>query len=93
MLRPEAERTPNRLGATLAELRTAMERAVLDSGEATGDGRLFLLPGRDLIGASQLADGVHPDDEGHAAMATAVARRPAHETCPRNRLIEVRQVG
>lgn len=73
VLRPEAERTPNRLGATLAELRTAMERAVLDSGEATGDGRLFLLPGRDLIGASQLADGVHPDDEGHAAMAAAVA--------------------
>ena len=30
VLRPEAEQTPNRLGATLAELRTAMEQAVRD---------------------------------------------------------------
>ncbi|TQK43291.1 lysophospholipase L1-like esterase [Streptomyces sp. SLBN-118] len=73
VLRPQAEQTPNRLGATLAELRTAIERAVLDSAEATGDGQLALLPGRGLIGPSRLADGVHPNDEGHAAMAAAVA--------------------
>lgn len=89
VLRPDAEQTPNRLGATLAELRTAMEEAVVDlmgsgsgsgsdsgfgSGSGSGDKRLALLPGRDLIGPGQLADGVHPDDEGHAALAAAVAK-------------------
>ncbi|MFF4233323.1 GDSL-type esterase/lipase family protein [Streptomyces sp. NPDC001820] len=97
VLRPDAEQTPNRLGATLAELRTAMEEAVVDlmgsspgirsgpgpgpgpgsgirSGSGPGDKRLALLPGRDLIGPGQLADGVHPDDQGHAAMAAAVAK-------------------
>ncbi|MET7621350.1 GDSL-type esterase/lipase family protein [Streptomyces sp. NPDC005408] len=73
VLRPAAEQSPNRLGATLAELRTAMEHAVLDTRKTSGDGQLSLLPGRDLIGPSQLADGVHPDDAGHAAMAAAVA--------------------
>ncbi|MFI2351504.1 GDSL-type esterase/lipase family protein [Streptomyces sp. NPDC019443] len=82
VLRPDAEQTPNRLGATLAELRTAMEEAVVDlmdggsdsgRGPGPGDTRLALLPGRDLIGPGQLADGVHPDDEGHAALAAAVA--------------------
>lgn len=86
MLRPDAEQTPNRLGVTLAELRTSMEEAVVDlmrarsdsgsrsgSGSGSGDKRLALLPGRDLIGPEQLADGVHPDDKGHAALAAAVA--------------------
>ncbi|MGI5400317.1 GDSL-type esterase/lipase family protein [Streptomyces sp. CA-135486] len=92
VLRPDAEQSPNRLGATLAELRAAMEQAVRDrmdggSGECAGSGgargsggssrpgdkRLALLPGRDLIGPGQLADGVHPNDEGHAAIAAAVA--------------------
>ncbi|NUK06704.1 GDSL family lipase [Streptomyces lunaelactis] len=88
VLRPDAEQTPNPLGATLAELRTAMEKAVRDrmrdgagggSGQEVGDKRLALLPGRDLIGPDQLADGVHPNDEGHAALAAAVAGalRPA----------------
>ncbi|QGV81653.1 GDSL-type esterase/lipase family protein [Streptomyces ficellus] len=72
LLRPEAESTANALGATLAELRTAMEEAVRDLA-ADGDGRLDLLPGRDLIGPGQLADGLHPDDAGHARVAEAVA--------------------
>jgi lysophospholipase L1-like esterase len=74
VLRPEAERTPNPLGATLAELRTAMEEATrARMGAGAGDKRLALLPGRDLLGAEHLADGVHPHDEGHAALAAAVA--------------------
>lgn len=71
LLRPEAESTANALGATLAELRTAMEEAVRDL-IAAGDGRLSLLPGRDLLGPGHLADGLHPDDAGHARVAAAV---------------------
>ncbi|WP_329032287.1 GDSL-type esterase/lipase family protein [Streptomyces sp. NBC_01725] len=77
VLRPAAEHTRNALGATLAELRTAMEEAVRDS-VAAGDDRLLLLPGRDLLRAEHLVDGLHPDDSGHVLMAEAVtaALRP-----------------
>ncbi|MER5770921.1 GDSL-type esterase/lipase family protein [Streptomyces sp. NPDC001985] len=71
VLRPAAEHTANRLGATLAQLRAALEQAVTD--RAAGDEALALLPGRDVLGPGQLADGLHPDDEGHAALAHAVA--------------------
>lgn len=72
VLRPGAEHTPNALGATLVDLRTAMEEAVRDS-VAAGDERLLLLPGRDLLWAEDLVDGLHPDDRGHARIAEAVA--------------------
>ncbi|MEV7729540.1 GDSL-type esterase/lipase family protein [Streptomyces sp. NPDC087917] len=72
LLRPDAERTPNRLGATLGSLRDAMERAVRDR-IAAGDGRLALLPGRDLLGPEHLADGLHPNDTGHQVLGLAVA--------------------
>ncbi|MEU6061768.1 GDSL-type esterase/lipase family protein [Streptomyces sp. NPDC047097] len=72
VLRPEAETTANPLGATLAELRTAMEEAARDHA-AAGDPWLALLPGRDVLGPEHLADGLHPDDEGHARLARAVA--------------------
>ncbi|WP_341483234.1 SGNH/GDSL hydrolase family protein [Streptomyces tubbatahanensis] len=71
--RPEAEREPNALGATLAGLRTAMEEAVR-ARIAAGDDRLALLPGAGLIGPGHLVDGVHPDDAGHALVASAVVR-------------------
>ncbi|MFF4581157.1 GDSL-type esterase/lipase family protein [Streptomyces sp. NPDC001389] len=71
VLRPDAERTPNRLGATLGALRDAMERAARDRITA-GDGRLALLPGRDLLGPGHLADGLHPNDAGHRALGLAV---------------------
>ncbi|MFD5771525.1 GDSL-type esterase/lipase family protein [Streptomyces sp. NPDC127049] len=71
VLRPAAEHTRNALGATLTELRRAMERAVRDL--AAADPRLLLLPGRPLLGPEHLADGLHPNDEGHARMAEAVA--------------------
>ncbi|MFF3698498.1 GDSL-type esterase/lipase family protein [Streptomyces sp. NPDC002221] len=73
LLCPEAERTPNALGATLAELRAAMERAT-EELIAKGDQALQLLPGQGLLTADHLADGLHPTDEGHALLAAAVAR-------------------
>ncbi|MFD5429881.1 GDSL-type esterase/lipase family protein [Streptomyces sp. NPDC127084] len=73
VLRPEAESTPNAVGATLAQLRTAMESAVRDL-MAEGDRRLALLPGRRLLTARHLADGLHPNDSGHALIAAAVGQ-------------------
>ncbi|MEE1751450.1 SGNH/GDSL hydrolase family protein [Streptomyces sp. SP18CS02] len=72
LLRPEAESTANDLGATHAELRAAMEAATRDLVRA-GDRHLALLSGRDLLGPQHLADGLHPDDAGHARVAAAVA--------------------
>lgn len=71
VVRPDAEETPNRLGATLADLRTAMEQHV-EERIAAGDGRLALVRGLDLIGAEHLGDGIHPDDEGHRRMASGI---------------------
>jgi len=84
VLRPDAEDTPNRLGATLGDLRAAMEEAVTARIDA-GDGHLALVPGAAVITAAHLADGIHPDDAGHerladvfgAAVADAVASAPA----------------
>ena len=70
IVRPDAEATPNRLGATLAGLRAAYERAALSLGAA--DAATTLVHGRELVAAGQLADGIHPDDDGHAALAAAV---------------------
>lgn len=72
VLRPAAETTPNALGATLAELRTAMEEAVRDL-VSVGDSRLALLSGLPLLAPEDLPDGLHPDDRGHARLAAAVA--------------------
>lgn len=71
VVRPDAEQTPNRLGATLADLRGAME-AVVTARIAAGDEQLQLVRGLDLLTAAQLGDGIHPNDEGHRRMAAAV---------------------
>jgi lysophospholipase L1-like esterase len=73
IVRPDAETTPNRFGAGLAQLRTAIEAEVLRFASQHGDARLVLLPGLDLVSADQLVDGVHPGDAGHAAFAKGVA--------------------
>ncbi len=70
VLRPDAEVTPNRLGATLADLRGAIEditRSRLDS-----DPRLTLVPGEGIVSADELPDGIHPGDEGHIALASVI---------------------
>ncbi|MEV6553642.1 GDSL-type esterase/lipase family protein [Streptomyces sp. NPDC051597] len=72
LLRPAAERTPNALGATLGALRSAMEAAARNR-VADGDSRLHVLSGRDLVTEDDLADGLHPNDGGHAKVAAAVA--------------------
>lgn len=76
VVRPDAENTPNRLGATLTDLRQAMEM-VVRGRVAAGDERLTLVEGRDLIGESQLGDGIHPDDSGHARMAEVIGAAAA----------------
>jgi lysophospholipase L1-like esterase len=70
VVRPDAESTPNRLGATLVDLRRAMEEAVQDR-IAGGDRQLSLVPGGDLLTAAHLPDGIHPGDEGHELLAEA----------------------
>jgi lysophospholipase L1-like esterase len=66
VIRPDAEATPNVLGATLADLRFTMERVAADCG-------IGVIAGLDIVNPAQLADGIHPNDEGHRALAAAVA--------------------
>jgi len=77
VVRPDAEMTPNRLGATLVDLRAAMEASAQASIDA-GDTLLTLVSGNGVLTADQLPDGIHPGDEGHAVLAevfgAAVAR-------------------
>jgi lysophospholipase L1-like esterase len=68
ILRPDAEATPNRLSATLDDLRIVMEEVVAER-IADGDAALTLVGGRALIGPADLPDGIHPGDQGHAALA------------------------
>jgi lysophospholipase L1-like esterase len=65
VVRPEAEDTPNKLGATLQDLRREMERAVTDRDVSLVDG----LP---IIDATMLADATHPNDDGHRAIAATL---------------------
>ncbi|MFC9462778.1 hypothetical protein [Streptomyces sp. NPDC056983] len=62
----------NALGATLPQLRDAVERATRDTLRG-GDDRLALLPRAGLLTPSHLVDGVHPGDEGHRLLARALA--------------------
>ena len=71
VLRVDAETTCNRLGATLADVRAAFEEVVRERIRG-GDARLSLVPGLPLLPAERFADGVHPDDEGHARLAAAL---------------------
>jgi lysophospholipase L1-like esterase len=72
-LRPDAEDKPNRLGATMADLRIAMEEAVRER-MAGGDSRLFLVEGARVLEVEDLEDGVYPGDEGHKRLAAAVSK-------------------
>jgi lysophospholipase L1-like esterase len=70
IVRPDAESTPNRLGATLADLRFEMEDLVASLRQG-GDSALSLVQGLPLLQPDQIPDGVHPDDSGHAILAEA----------------------
>ena len=82
VLRPDAEATPNRFGATLIELRAVMEE-LADERIAGGDERVWIVPGGSLLEAHHLPDGVHPGDEGHEILAAAFggAVRTALDAC------------
>ncbi len=69
--RPDAETTPNRLGASLVDLRAVFEQVVGDR-IAAGDGHLTLVEGLPIVDPSLLDDGIHPGDAGHQAMADAI---------------------
>ena len=71
VVRPDAEAETNRLGATLADLRRVMEDVIRERIDG-GDGRMRLVPGRDLLPEDQLADGIHPNDDGHRTLAKAL---------------------
>ena len=66
ILRPDAESTHNRLGATLAEIRDVIEEVADDTPDVR------LVPGFDLVDEDMLPDGIHPGDDGHRAMAAAI---------------------
>jgi lysophospholipase L1-like esterase len=70
ILRPDAEDTPNVLGATLLDLRLSMEHLTRELIDA-GDAQLTLVEGGDLIGPDDLPDGIHPGDHGHEVLADA----------------------
>jgi lysophospholipase L1-like esterase len=71
ILRPQAETTPNVLGATLAQLRERME-ATVEALVAAGDPALRLVRGAELVTVAGLADGIHPNDPGHRDLANAI---------------------
>lgn len=68
LLRPDAEETPNRLGATMADLRATVETVASEFAD-TG---VTLVPGGELVTAEQLPDGIHPGDDAQWVMADVV---------------------
>lgn len=70
---PEGDHSPNRLGATLDDIRRAIE-SVTRWRMREGDVNLALLSGRDVIDEWYLTDGIYPGDEGHKRIAAAVGK-------------------
>ncbi len=73
-IRPDAETTPNIFGATLDDLRHAMEDAT-NSLIERGDKNLYLMSGAGMIEPDELADGIHPNDQGHQTMASKIGNK------------------
>ena len=73
VIRPDAEAKANRLGASLADLRGAIEDVTREA-IAAGDRNLVLVPGLPILNGSQLPDTIHPGDEGHALMARTIGK-------------------
>ncbi len=71
IIRPDGEETANALGATLGDLRAAMED-VVRARISAGDANLRLIEGLPIVPAEQLGDGIHPNDDGHIALARAL---------------------
>ena len=73
IVRPDAEEVKNRLGTTMADIRDAIETIARERIVA-GDTTLSLVAGESVIGENHLADGIHPGDEGHKRIASAVGK-------------------
>lgn len=73
IVRPAAESEPNCFGATLADLRKALEGAAEEFAAAHGDTNLHVVSGLHLVEAALLVDGVHPGDAGHERLAAVLA--------------------
>ncbi|WP_342000312.1 GDSL-type esterase/lipase family protein [Microbacterium sp. LWH7-1.2] len=67
IVRPDADDTPNRLGATLNDLREALESAAAEYADVA------LVRGLQIMTVDELVDGIHPGDEGHELLAQAIA--------------------
>ena len=79
VLRPDAETTKNKLGATLEDLREAIEDVVLSRRER-GDENLSLVTGNGVLRPEHLAaDGIHPSDAGHQILARVFGDRIASQ--------------
>ena len=70
---PEAENTPNVLGATMSDLRMSMDAAVREC-MAAGDLNIRLISGIQVLGEEDLVDGMYPGDEGHKRIAAAIGK-------------------
>ncbi len=70
LLRPDAESTPNRLGATMQDLRRTIEQTATE----LADSHITLVPGGDIVSADQLPDGIHPGDDAQWQLAEVVGR-------------------
>ncbi|MGO4689686.1 SGNH/GDSL hydrolase family protein [Glaciibacter sp. 2TAF33] len=74
VIRPAAEETRNGSGASLSDLRGAIEEAVDAFRDENADSHVHLVSGAGLITTGQLdPDGIHPNDAGHAAIGAAAA--------------------
>ena len=73
IVRPDAEDVPNRLGASMADIRHTIETIARERIVA-GDTTLSLVAGESIITEDHLIDGIHPGDEGHKRIASAMAR-------------------
>jgi len=71
--RPDAEQVPNKLGTSLADIRHTIE-SVTRSRIMSGDTAMSLVAGEGIVGDEHLPDGIHPGDEGHKRIASAVTR-------------------
>lgn len=75
IISPAREHTVSATGMTLAQIREEVARAAQVLREH-GDDDVHLLNGLDVVGAEQahvLDDGLHPNAEGYAGMAAAIA--------------------
>ncbi len=77
IISPERETTPNALGCTLEDYRE-MTRDAVERFRTTGDERILLFEGTDLLGESDtqlLPDGLHPNGAGYELIGRRVAER------------------